>query len=275
MATQTSDSPEFGPEVGYRRYVGPAQDYDIMAALQFTALFALGLREEHYLLDIGCGSLRGGRLFIPYLAAERYYGVEPNEWLVKEGIAENVSEGLVALKRPVFASIDDFSYEGFGREFDFILAQSILSHTYEDLTLDAFRGVRAVLAQGGTFVGTFCWRRPFFEKWVKQPAGDTGRGWVYPDCVTYTPKHIEELLAKENLAGRVLPIYHPRQTWFAAVRREEAKRLDDLEQRARNVLHAPSTLQLTKKRAYRLAYLQAKRFGLTRSARAARAGDED
>jgi methyltransferase family protein len=259
---------DFGPEVGYRRYVGPAGDYDLMSGLQFSVLYLLGLREHHRLLDIGCGSLRGGRLFIPYLEPGRYVGVEPNEWLIKEGIAENIGEGLVELKRPQFIIASDFAFEHAGLNFDFLLAQSILSHTYEDLTLHVLRKSREVMADGATFVGTFIWRRPMFGQWVKTPGGDASTGWTYPHVVAYTPRSMERVLQAADLTGRVLPLAHPRQTWFAAVRRSEAERLDELVHKARSALRAPTFLQLVKKRSKRLAYLQVKKL---RSARAARA----
>src|SRR5437763_10973182 len=51
----------------YRAYVGPPEDYDLVAAMAFNLLTTLGLRQHHSLLDIGCGSLRIGRILIPYL----------------------------------------------------------------------------------------------------------------------------------------------------------------------------------------------------------------
>lgn len=46
----------------YRAYVGKAEHYDLLSSLQFSLLSVVGLRDFHYLLDVGCGSLRGGRL---------------------------------------------------------------------------------------------------------------------------------------------------------------------------------------------------------------------
>jgi len=69
----------------YKSYVGPLEFYDIVSGLQFVVLYLLGLREHHCLLDIGCGSLRGGKLFIPYLLPNRYFGIEPEKWLIEEG----------------------------------------------------------------------------------------------------------------------------------------------------------------------------------------------
>ena len=72
----------------YRTFVGPTEKYDIVGALQFCLLIFLGLREENNLLDIGCGSLRSGRFFITYLQKGKYFGIEPEKWLIEEGISK-------------------------------------------------------------------------------------------------------------------------------------------------------------------------------------------
>jgi hypothetical protein len=74
----------------------------LIAAMTFNLLTTLGLRQHHSLLDVGCGSLRIGRLLIPYLNQGKYFGVEPNEWLVKEGIKRELGEALLQIKRPTF-----------------------------------------------------------------------------------------------------------------------------------------------------------------------------
>jgi hypothetical protein len=98
------------PDRRYRRFVGPVDQYDFMGATQFRLLTTLGLREEHYLLDIGCGSLRAGRLLIPYLLPDRYHGIEPDKFLLDAGIANEVGTDLVRLKRPRFAHNSDFDF---------------------------------------------------------------------------------------------------------------------------------------------------------------------
>ncbi|MBK5117071.1 MAG: hypothetical protein JJE23_09160 [Thermoleophilia bacterium] len=52
-----------------RGYVGPPEYFDLITAMSFGLLTVLGLRERHRLLDIGCGSLRVGRVLIPISAA--------------------------------------------------------------------------------------------------------------------------------------------------------------------------------------------------------------
>src|SRR5213083_514418 len=138
----------------YRAYVGPPEDYDLIAAMTFNLLTTLGLRQHHSLIDIGCGSLRIGRLLIPYLNEGNYFGLEPNEWLVDEGIKRELGEALVRIKRPTFFFSD--SPETVIRaklSFDFALAQSIFSHC----RLDLFRMPKLPTSD----IGTRCGRSEF------------------------------------------------------------------------------------------------------------------
>src|SRR5690349_1394305 len=140
----------------YSAYVGPPEQYDFMGATQFRLACALGLRENHYLLDFGCGSLRAGRLFIPYLQADRYCAVEPNAWLVKDAIAGELGgEDIIRLKRPRFDHNDEFRVDVFGAGFDFIVAQSIFSHCGSDLIVKALQSFRAALKDDGIIMATF------------------------------------------------------------------------------------------------------------------------
>jgi len=103
----------------YRSAVGPPDKYDIIGALQFCVLVNLGLREYHKLLDIGCGSLRGGRLFVPYLSKGHYFGLEPDSLLVRDGIKNELGGSILIVKAPQFVysemfdlSFGDVTFEG-------------------------------------------------------------------------------------------------------------------------------------------------------------------
>ncbi len=146
----------------YRAYVGPPEDYDLIAAMTFNLLTTLGLRQHHSLIDIGCGSLRIGRLLIPYLNEGKYFGLEPNEWLVDEGIKRELGEALVRIKRPTFFFSD--SPETVIRaklSFDFALAQSIFSHCGLDLFAPNRLGLSRMRKLPTSDTGTRCGRSEF------------------------------------------------------------------------------------------------------------------
>jgi SAM-dependent methyltransferase len=191
----------------YRAFVGPPEQYDLMGATQFSLLCALGLRSDHRLLDIGCGSLRAGRLFIAYLNPGGYVGLEPNKWLVDDALEKEIGSDVVALKAPVFVHNGEFDISGLD-VFDFIVAQSIASHTGPSMTKQLLRTIRQGLAPMGTAVVTFMHSRRF---------DNTAEGWFYPDCVLYRRQTIEGWIDEADLRGVAMAWFHPRQSWWLLV----------------------------------------------------------
>lgn len=102
----------------HRAYVGPPGLYDYLGAAQFRLLTMMGLREEHRLLDFGCGSLRAGRLFIPWLLPGRYFGIEPNRWLIDDAIRLELGSDMMGLRNPRFDDNDQMRMDVFGTDFD-------------------------------------------------------------------------------------------------------------------------------------------------------------
>ncbi len=193
----------------YRAYVGPPDDYDLVAAMTFNLLTTLGLRQHHSLLDVGCGSLRIGRLLIPYLNRGKYFGVEPNEWLVKEGIKRELGEALLQIKHPTFFFSDSPEATAQAKvSFDFALAQSIFSHCGLDLIQNWLSAISHSLAEDGALVATF----------LPGEQDSPTTGWVYPECVNYRPSTMRQAAAEAGLRFEILDWKHPRQTWavFAA-----------------------------------------------------------
>lgn len=202
-----------GPgEQHYLAYVGPPDQWDFMGATQFRLLTALGLRENHRVLDVGCGSLRAGRLMMVYLEKGHYFGIEPNTWLIEDAIEREVGQQMIDLKAPVFSDRSDFGADGFGIAFDFIVAQSIFSHCGPDLVAQALARFRAALAPGGLILATFILPDALPQAPIEAP------GWTYPGCTTFAQDRIAALIARAGLLGRALPWYHPRQTWYVLAR---------------------------------------------------------
>lgn len=187
----------------YRAHIGIVEYYDVLSAIQFNLLTALGLREGHTLLDVGCGSLRAGRLFIPYLRPGHYFGIEPLPWLVQEGIDKEIGAAMVEIKRPTILNDENFTLTGFGREFDFIIAQSIFSHTSQAQIRRCLSEAKKVLKPGGIFAATY------FEA----PANYEGDNWVAK--ATYTRDRMRELVEEQGLAMSPIEWRHPDpQQWI-------------------------------------------------------------
>lgn len=192
----------------HRGYVGNPEAYDITAALQFSLLTLLGLREHHTLLDIGCGSLRAGRLFITYLAKGNYYGIEPNKWLIQEGIEKEVGNDLLTLKQPTFSYNSQFETAQFKQQFDYILAHSIFSHAPQTQITQCLKEAKKAMKPTAIIAATF----------REGTRNYKGNKWVYPDTVTYQAPYIQTLITQEGLNSQILRDWpHPRsQTWILA-----------------------------------------------------------
>jgi ubiquinone/menaquinone biosynthesis C-methylase UbiE len=83
------------------------------------------------LLDIGCGSLRGGVEFISYLHAQNYLGLDSSNRLIQAGIKEELGRRLLKLKSPEFVVSNSFEFEKFSKKPDFALAHSTFTHLTE------------------------------------------------------------------------------------------------------------------------------------------------
>lgn len=207
----TPDRPGAGLKPGdlhYRAYVGPPENYDLLSALQFCLLARLGLRDFHSVLDVGCGSLRVGRLLIPYLLSGRYCGLEPEAWLIEEGIDREIGQSLIDLKQPRFDHNRNFDFSVFERRFDFILAQSVLTHAGVDQVHQCFRSVRDHLSPEGIFAVTF----------IAGQEDHPDDGWVYPGVTRYTRDFMSRAIAGAGLEFVHLDWPHPgisRPTWLA------------------------------------------------------------
>jgi cyclopropane fatty-acyl-phospholipid synthase-like methyltransferase len=176
-------------ECNYRSYVGNVDDYDIQAAEQFKIMTSLGLRDCHKLLDIGCGSLRAGRVLIPYLQAGNYFGIEPNEWLLEESMERELGRDILRIKNPTFIHTTDFAISEFKQKFDFFMAFSILSHTSQAQTRKCFAQVAAAMEEHSLFVFTF----------VEGEENYTGEEWVYPGVSTYTFEMMQKMAGESGL----------------------------------------------------------------------------
>lgn len=193
----------------YRAFVGPPRRFDFMSATQFSLLHTLGLRDEDYVLDMGCGSLRLGRLLIPFSLPGRYFGIDPEKWLIEDGIARELGQDAIDLKQPRFAYRSDFDATEFDTQFDYIIAQSVATHTGPDMLDDLFSGASKVLGDNGLFL---------FSYIRDDETPEAGPGWHYPACVSYSFQDLTEKLGQYGLVTAALPWFHPAASWMIAAK---------------------------------------------------------
>lgn len=192
-------------ESDYRSYVGIREKYDIIGAQQFSILVEHGLRDFHKLLDVGCGSLRSGRLFIPYLLKGGYFGIEPESWLLNEGINNETGKDLIEIKSPAFNHNRNFDLSVFDTKFDFILFHSIFTHSSQEQIHKCIDECLKIMNPSALIIGTF----------IEGIENYSGSEWIYPDCTTYAEAFLANMVESHGLIYERLPNKHPNyHTWF-------------------------------------------------------------
>jgi SAM-dependent methyltransferase len=130
--------------------VGRPHVWRMKREFQIEFLKSVGLRPEHYLLDIGCGTLRGGIPIIKYLHPRHYYGTEVRAVVLAEARKELHEAGLES-KEPRLILSTDVSSLDLERHFDFVWAYSVLIHLSDEILNDILRLAQGHLMQDGSF----------------------------------------------------------------------------------------------------------------------------
>lgn len=99
---------------------------------QLDYLVSQGLEPKHSLLDFGCGAGSAAVHFVGHLNPERYVGADISAQCL-EVARQRMHEHELDEKRATFVHLDAGSTEPLvGRKFDFIWAQSVLTHMPPD-----------------------------------------------------------------------------------------------------------------------------------------------
>ncbi|MGW5973514.1 class I SAM-dependent methyltransferase [Streptomyces sp. NPDC055186] len=184
--------------------------------MQFDYLVGHGLSPHHRMLEIGCGNLRAGRLFIDHLEAGHYYGIDISPHILLAAQGTVVREGLQA-KLPHLALADDLTFAFLpAGHFDVVHAHSVFSHSPRHVIEECFAHVGRVLAPGGFFDFTF-----------DRTEGKEHQ--VLHEDFYYRTETLAGLAAEHGLSARFM------QDWEELPHRQSRMRLTVVSGRARTV----------------------------------------
>jgi len=130
--------------------VGPSDLWAMKRRFQFRFLTAQGLRPEQRLLDIGCGTLRGGIPLIEYLQTGHYAGFEARAEVLEEGRKELAEAGLEH-KRPRLIHASDPAEVQLEEPVDVAWAFAVLIHMSDEVADACMALVARSLTERGEF----------------------------------------------------------------------------------------------------------------------------
>jgi SAM-dependent methyltransferase len=158
--------------------------WEEIGQLQFDLLLNQGLQPHHKMLDVGCGTLRGGRHAIRYLNAGNYSGIDISPKAIEHAKQLVQQEGLFEKgPRLVVSEKMNLQFREFsGETFDFILAQSVFTHLKPEHITECFEYIGDIMDESSAFYFTytkgeaygqigrkgFCYPFSFFESLAGQ-----------------------------------------------------------------------------------------------------------
>jgi cyclopropane fatty-acyl-phospholipid synthase-like methyltransferase len=110
------------------------------------------MHQHSQVLELGCGALSLGRHLIEYLAPAHYVGVDPAGWTVEAALG---AWPQLDAQAPTFLWRSDFDAAELGRDFDFVVAHSVLSHMAHWQLPQMLANTRAVVDDGAVFLCSY------------------------------------------------------------------------------------------------------------------------
>jgi hypothetical protein len=171
------------PWVDHRKYCG---NYAIQGVDQFQLLLHEGLTEDSRLLDVGCGALALGRFALSFLKPDRYVGLEPNTWAIRQGLLHETGLDILTIKRPRFLVRSDYAVRQVcDLTFDYIVAHSVFTHASLEHIQVALRALRDAMSSASVLLATVI---------VDDDTPSSSlAAWTYPLCVAHRRRDVDAL----------------------------------------------------------------------------------
>ncbi len=126
---------------------GKREHWEMRGKAQLDFLKSQGLREDHCLIDIGCGPIRAGEYFIQFLDTGNYIGIDYNKSFIEAARMVAADKSLDA-KRPLIEQVQDFALPERASSAVYAIAFSVLNHCDDSQRRSFFRNVGDGLAVG-------------------------------------------------------------------------------------------------------------------------------
>ncbi len=168
-----------------------------LGQLQFDYLLKHGLRPGQRMLEIGCGNLRAGRLFIAYLAEGGYYGVDisPDILLAAQ---RTICEYRLQAKLPHLTLVRNLTLDFLpARAFSVVHAHSVFSHSPIAVIDECLAHVGRIMADDAFFDFTF-------------DRTDGAEHHVLHEDFYYRPRTLLDLARSHGLDARLMPDWEAR-----------------------------------------------------------------
>lgn len=131
--------------------------WDTLGQWQLRVLKQQGLAPHHHVLDVGCGSLRGGVHLVDYLEADHYAGVDAHQALLDAGYDVELADAGLQHKvdRSKLVETDRFDFSSLAPGYDVALAQSLFTHLDWNHIRLCLHNLVSVMRPGGRLFATY------------------------------------------------------------------------------------------------------------------------
>jgi cyclopropane fatty-acyl-phospholipid synthase-like methyltransferase len=193
---------------------------EVAGQVQFELLKREGCMPSSKVLEIGCGWLNAGTHIIEYLDKGNYVGIDPNEWLRDIAMKQNGVRQLINDKQARFLSVSDFDASTVGLKYDYIFANSVMTH-FAHWQLEQFlKNTAKVLEQNGRILASIrlAEGNAYGSKGSPDRKDSMFKKWKSPGFSFFTLPTVVETAKKQGLVAE----YKPEYTEFYRTRRPKA-----------------------------------------------------